>query len=83
MEYNCDYRRYTSANYSQHTGKKSKFYSDPQNAVQQFRSSCSGAMSLVVLKVLSIDGNGYLLADTVCTKDWDTEYYPEYIIDLI
>jgi hypothetical protein len=76
MEYNCDYRRYTLATYAQMTDKKPKFYKSAESAAQNF--STNRNMALVAVKVVST----HISSVSVCSKDWDTEYYPEYIIVL-
>jgi hypothetical protein len=73
MEYNCDYRRYTHATYVQHNGKKPLFYKSAEVAERHFISS---NMALVVVKVVSTA----IFSISQCHKDWDTEYYPEYIV---
>jgi deoxyinosine 3'endonuclease (endonuclease V) len=74
MEYNCDYRRYTQRNYVQMIGNKPRFYKSAASADQNF--STTGDKALVVVKVVST----HISYDDVCSKDWDTEYYPEYIV---
>jgi len=76
MEYNCDYRRYTQVNYAQTQGKKPTFYKSAESAERNFSANSNKA--LVVVKVVSTHIS-YL---NVCSKDWDTEYYPEYIVVL-
>jgi hypothetical protein len=76
MEYNCDCRRYTQATYTQQSGKKPTFYKSAERADQLFSTSSSKA--LVVLKVVST----HISCGNECHKDWDTEYYPEYIVVL-
>jgi hypothetical protein len=75
MEYNCDYRRYTQATYAQHMSKRPIFYKSPERAEERY-FHCNKA--LVVVKVISTS-RSYA---TECSKDWDTEYYPEYIVVL-
>ena len=76
MEYNCDYRRYTQANYAQMDGKKPKFYKSAESADRYFVTNSDKA--LVVVKVVST----HISYGDVCSKNWDTEYYPEYIVVL-
>jgi hypothetical protein len=76
MEYNCDCRRYTQVTYAQVTNKKPKFFKSAESADQNF-STCSNK-ALVVVKVVSTN----ISYGETCTKDWDTEYYPEYIVVL-
>jgi hypothetical protein len=76
MEYNCDYRRYTRATYAQHSGKKPRFYKSAESADRNFGTSIRKA--IVVLKVASTS----MPACEECCKDWDTEYYPDYIVVL-
>jgi len=76
MEYNCDYRRYTQATCAQMSGKQPKFYKSPESADRNFSTNSNKA--LVVVKVVSTD----ISYGDVCCKDWDTEYYPEYIVVL-
>lgn len=76
MEYSCDYRRYTQATYMQMEHKKPKFYKTAESADQNFSTTSNKA--LVVVKVVSTHIS-YL---STCSKDWDTEYYPEYIVVL-
>jgi len=76
MEYNCDYRRYTQASYVQGTNKRPHFYKSAETAVQNF-STCNNK-ALVVVKVVST----HISHADICSKDWDTEYYPEYIVVL-
>jgi len=76
MEYNCDYRRYTQPNYAQMVGKKPKFYKSAESADRYFSTNSDKA--LVVVKVVST----HISYGDVCSKDWDTEYYPEYIVVL-
>jgi hypothetical protein len=75
MEYNCDCRRYTAATYVQMACKKPRFYKSAESAAQNY--STRSNMALVAVKVVST----YISGD-VCSKDWDTEYYPEYIVVL-
>jgi hypothetical protein len=77
MEYNCDYRRYTHATSAQYDGKKPIFYKFAKSADQDFHTSSRKA--LVVVKVVSTTHNSGLRK---CCKDWDTEYYPDYIVVL-
>jgi hypothetical protein len=76
MEYNCDYRRYTQATYAQMGNKQPKFYKSAESADRNFSTSSNKA--LVVVKVAST----HISYVDVCCKDWDTEYYPEYIVVL-
>jgi hypothetical protein len=76
MEYNCDYRRYTQVSYVQATNKKPNFYKSAESAVRNY-STCSNK-ALVVVKVVST----HISYVDSCSKDWDTEYYPEYIVVL-
>jgi hypothetical protein len=76
MEYNCDYRRYTQATYVQMNGKQPIFYKSAESAAQNFSRNSNKA--LVVVKVAST----HISYVDVCSKDWDTEYYPEYIVVL-
>jgi hypothetical protein len=76
MEFNCDYRRYTHATYVQHSGKNPIFYKSAEVADQKFISSNK---ALVVVKVVSAG----ISFSSECCKDWDTEYYPEYIVVLV
>lgn len=76
MEYNCDYRRYTRASYVQQSAKKPRFYKSAEHAVQLFSTTSNTA--LVVVKVVST----HISYASECCKDWDTEYYPEYIVVL-
>jgi len=76
MEYNCDYRRYTQATCAQMSGKQPKFYKSPESADRNFSTNSNKA--LVVVKVVST----HISYGDVCSKDWDTEYYPEYIVVL-
>lgn len=76
MEYNCDYRRYTQATYAQESDKKPKFYKSPESAERIFCTSSDKA--LVAVQVVSTD----ISWGETCSKNWDTEYYPAYIIVL-
>ena len=76
MEYNCDYRRYTQATCAQMYNKKPKFYKSAESAERTFSTNSNKA--LVVVKVVST----HISYGDVCSKDWDTEYYPEYIVVL-
>jgi hypothetical protein len=76
MEYNCDSRRYTYTTYALMGSKKPLFYKSAERAVQNF--STSRSMALVAVKVVST----HISTVDCCCKDWDTEYYPEYIIVL-
>lgn len=77
MEYNCDYRRYTHATFAQVAGKKPRFYKSPESADSTFITSSDKA--LVAVQVVSTQIS---CGQTSCCKDWDTEYYPAYIIVL-
>jgi hypothetical protein len=76
MEYNCDYRRYTQATSAQVVGKKPRFFKSPESADETFFTSSDKA--LVVVHVVSTQ----ISCGQTCYKDWDTEYYPTYIIVL-
>lgn len=76
MEYNCDYRRYTQATSAQVADKKPRFFKSPENADRTFLTSSDRA--LVVVQVVSTQ----ISCNETCYKDWDTEYYPAYIIVL-
>ncbi|XP_023708774.1 uncharacterized protein LOC111865187 isoform X2 [Cryptotermes secundus] len=76
MEYNCDYRRYTHPTWAQSEGKRPKFYKSAESAERNFSTSIRKA--LVVVKV----ANTHISTFTTCCKDWDTEYYPDYIVVL-
>jgi len=76
MEYNCDYRRYTQATYAQMQAKKPIFYKSAESAERNFSTNSNKA--LVVAKVIST----HISSCNTCSKDWDTEYYPEYIVVL-
>jgi hypothetical protein len=76
MEYNCDYRRYTRPTWSQHSEKKPVFYRRAESAVQNFGSD---RVALVAVKVATISNSSLL---NNCCKDWDTEYYPDYMVVL-
>jgi hypothetical protein len=75
MEYNCDYRRYTHLfPAAQYEGKKPKFYKHAESAYHNFYASRRNA--LVVARVC----NTHISVSQTCCKDWDTEYYPDYIV---
>lgn len=76
MEYNCDYRRYTQATYAQMQAKKPIFHKSAESAERNFSTNSNKA--LVVAKVIST----HISSCNTCSKDWDTEYYPEYIVVL-
>jgi hypothetical protein len=56
--------------------KKPLFYKSAERAVQNFNTSRS--MALVAVKLVST----HMSYGDSCYKDWDTEYYPEYIVVL-
>jgi hypothetical protein len=76
MEYNCDYRRYTHPTQAQHDGKRPKFYKTAERADQYFYTSSRKALVVVKVSTTHISSFGE------CCKDWDTEYYPDYIVVL-
>ena len=76
MEYNCDYRRYMQATYGQYCGKQPRFYKTAEHAISNFSTHSNKA--LVAVKLLSTN----ISVTSECCKEWDTEYYPEYIIVL-
>jgi predicted RNA-binding protein len=73
MRYNCDYRRYTNSTSAQYTEKRPLFYKSAEEAQRCFNSN---NMALVVVKVVSNSS----FFQSRCYKDWDTEYYPEYMV---
>lgn len=77
MEYNCDYRRYAHLTDAQHVGKKPKFYKYAESADIHFPTSSRKALVVVKVSTTHISASG-----RCCSKDWDTEYYPEYIVVL-